>query len=374
MMLEKKNVIFFVSVADDRRGVDLIAETIEKDYPEYLPMVFDESAYADDKTHKFSVALDRAFQKVFPKKYDEHKRKSSEKRETANSTFRKKRSVEYKRIHSIIQRFDPVTVVATTPKLLNLCVLANKKRKKQTKVVGLCQGFSADITFYSKNANGYIVDNADVKKSLIGRGAQARSVLVLGSPCVTEKYDFEKVFAAKREMGLNDKPTIYLSGGIFGDDKVRKVLELILDQGDYINTVVFCGENEDLFSYVSQRVEKAKAQNVKVIMSGEMEHIAYLSSDIVVTTYDPTLIASSMVRRVPTVLFAPKTRQEESDFSYLGQRRAAFYAEDLNKIIIDIYKIIQTDVARFYRMSDDTGLKVDRLTAAANALTDFVSE
>ena len=31
MMLEKKNVIFFVSVADDRRGVDLIAETIEKD-------------------------------------------------------------------------------------------------------------------------------------------------------------------------------------------------------------------------------------------------------------------------------------------------------------------------------------------------------
>lgn len=67
MMLEKKNVIFFVSVADDRRGVDLIAETIEKDYPEYLPMVFDESAYADDKTHKFSVALDRAFQKVFRK-------------------------------------------------------------------------------------------------------------------------------------------------------------------------------------------------------------------------------------------------------------------------------------------------------------------
>ena len=175
-------------------------------------------------------------------------------------------------------------------------------------------------------------------------------------------------------MGLNDKPTIYLSGGIFGDDKVRKVLELILDQGDYINTVVFCGENEDLFSYVSQRVEKAKAQNVKVIMSGEMEHIAYLASDIVVTTYNPTLIASSMVRRVPTVLFAPKTRQEESDFSYLGQRRAAFYAEDMNKIIIDIYKIIQTDVARFYRMSDDTGLKVDRLTAAANALTDFVSE
>ena len=46
----------------------------------------------------------------------------------------------------------------------------------------------------------------------------------------------------------------------------------------------------------------------------------------------------------------------------------------LNKIIIDIYKIIQTDVARFYRMSDDTGLKVDRLTAAANALTDFISE
>ena len=44
MMLEKKNIIFFVSVADDRRGVDLIAETIEKDYPEYLPMVFDESA------------------------------------------------------------------------------------------------------------------------------------------------------------------------------------------------------------------------------------------------------------------------------------------------------------------------------------------
>ena len=374
MMLEKKNVIFFVSVADDRRGVDLIAETIEKDYPEYLPMVFDESAYADDRTHKFAAALDRAFQKVFPKKYDEQKRKSSEKRETANSTLRKKRSVEYKRIHSIIQRFDPVTVVATTPKLLNLCVLANKKRKKQTKVVGLCQGFSADTTFYSKHADGYIVDNADVKKSLIGRGAQARSVLVLGSPCTTEKYDFEKVFAAKREMGLNDKPTIYLSGGIFGDDKVKKVLELILDQGDYINTVVFCGENEDLFSYVSQRVEKAKAQNVKVIMSGEMEHTAYLASDIVVTTYNPTLIASSMVRRVPTVLFAPKTRQEESDFSYLGQRRAAFYAEDLNKIIIDIYKIIQTDVARFYRMSDDTGLKVDRLTAAANALTDFISE
>lgn len=374
MMFEKKNVVFFVSVADDRRGVDLIAKTIEQNYPDYLPMIFDESAYADDRTHKFSAYLDRLFQKIFPKRYDEQKRKSSEKRETANAVLRKKRSVEYKRIYSIIQRFDPATVVATTPKLLNLCALANKKRKKQTKVFGLCQGFSGDTTFYSKMADGYVVDNADVKKSLIGRGAQARSVLVLGSPCVEEKYDFEKVFEAKREMGLNDKPTLYLSGGIFGDEKVKNVLELILDQGDYVNTIVFCGENEELFSYVKQRAEKAKVQNVKAIMSGEMEHTAYIASDIVVTTYDPTLIASSMVRRVPTVLFAPKTRQEEADFAYLGQKRAAFYAEDFNKIIIDVYKIIQTDVARFYRMGDDIGTKSDRLTAIANALTNCVLE
>ncbi len=363
MMLEKKNVVFLVSSADDRRGVDLLVKTLEAEHPECLPLVFDESTYADSRSSRLKANVNKLLK---PLGLGESVH-SSEKKPSGDGKV-KHRSAEFKKIYSIIIRFDPVCVVATNAKLLDLAVAANKKRKKRAKIVGLYGGFTYNGRFYNKHADAYIVDNSDVKRSLLGRGAQARSVLVAGVPCVEEKYDFEKVFEAKREMVLNDKPTVYLSGGVFGNDQIKEVLKLLLDQGDYINVVAYCGENEQLYTRVCEETAKVGAENVKVIMSGEMEHVAELASDIVICTYDSKLIASSVFRRVPVIVFGPKSAEEQADFEYLSQKRTVFYAENFNKVIIDLYKIIQTDVARFYRTSDDLVEKEPRLRVSADMI------
>lgn len=373
----KNNILIITSIAHERAGVEAVKKQIEKNYMNFNVIVIDEEQYGNKRAAvRRGKSHERMVQSI-PTLY-RHFRSAKTKMTIKTPTGDKRRAAakklrgEPRRIYNAILRFTPDIILVTTPKLMHDTVFAKRMTHYKYPVVGLCERYTFDKSFYNSRADGYIVENIDMKNQLTAMGYSSSRVYVLGFPIKEKTPDVDVIVKKKERLGLNLNPTVYLSGGEIGSKELFPVYELLLDQGSMINIIVNCGRNENLYSMMLSRAEKRGAENVKVYLNTDNDiEDTLAATDCLITIYDSALIYRAFLLGIPVIAYAPDNNIERADLSYLDEKGLIYYASDYNYVIIGMCDIIQNNLGK--KLSETAAVRThpDSLDDICATITSF---
>jgi UDP-N-acetylglucosamine:LPS N-acetylglucosamine transferase len=245
------------------------------------------------------------------------------------------------RIYNAVLRFKPESIVCLSAHALSAALDAKKKTGFETPILALMNSFSLDKEFLDISADAYIVENLAVKAELERSGIPARAVAALGFPVEAAKISAERKAALKYELGLLSAPAVFLNCP--KTKNACKVLDMLLDQGDIINLVVYYDDGE-ISEDIKKMVKKKGSDNVK-LFDKEKSVDEYLAAcDIVVTGYDPVLLYKSLELSQSVILLKSKGETAEQDYEYFKSQGLAFCVDDVIEVVTGIYKILQTEL------------------------------
>lgn len=250
-----------------------------------------------------------------------------------------------RKIHNAVLRFEPESIVCLTPFDLDLVLKARKHGGFKTNVVAVCSSFTLDPTFFDLGVDAYVVENADVKKDMVALGYPESKVFVCGFPVGMTLPENEELALLRTALGLPMSPSVYLSGGVHGSTDLADVCNMVIDQGEVVNVVVPSILDDNLTKKMRKSADLKKSAGCKFLTAGENAGNYFLSSDLVMTTYDTTLIYKAVKLHKPVVLFGMSTALEKNDAEYLESKGLVFYARTNPESICCLYDYLENKLS-----------------------------
>ena len=333
-MTQYKNIPYIL-VVNSKEDKNILAGQLKKYFDEtksHYVVVMDESGYG--KTIKDFEWISKLFFKLPTfNKLKKQSRKAEPKKSKGMS----------KRIANACMRFDPVAVVCPTAYSLLAAVESKKQNEFDAPIVSVIPDFTYDKNLSDSAVDYYIVENGQLKDSLVGGGIPASCVLELGVPVSGYKISHDEKQQLKEKLGLKDTPTVFVCA-VEGKESVE-ALDMLFDQGDIINVVVYV-ENKKLQNKLRKKVEIKGADNVQIFDKLSLYNDYLSASDILITNYDAATIAKAFASFKAVIAFAPKSDVQKADVEYLTQNELIAYAPTPADVIIKLYDLLQTDLQK----------------------------
>ena len=348
-MTQYKNIPYIL-VVNSKEDKNILAGQLKKYFDEtksHYVVVMDESGYG--KTIKDFEWISKLFFKLPTfNKLKKQSRKAEPKKSKGMS----------KRIANACMRFDPVAVVCPTAYSLLAAVESKKQNEFDAPIVSVIPDFTYDKNLSDSAVDYYIVENGQLKDSLVGGGIPASCVLELGVPVSGYKISHDEKQQLKEKLGLKDTPTVFVCA-VEGKESVE-ALDMLFDQGDIINVVVYV-ENKKLQNKLRKMVELKGADNVQLFDKLSLYNDYLSASDILITNYDAATIAKAFASFKAVIAFAPKSDVQKADVEYLTQNELIAYAPTPADVIIKLYDLLQTDLQKKLVENISKRIKPDQL-------------
>lgn len=348
-MTQYKNIPYIL-VVNSKEDKNILAGQLKKYFDEtksHYVVVMDESGYG--KTIKDFKWISKLFFKLPTfNKLKKQSRKAEPKKSKGMS----------KRIANACMRFDPVAVVCPTAYSLLAAVESKKQNEFDAPIVSVIPDFTYDKNLSDYAVDYYIVENGQLKDSLVGGGIPASCVLELGVPVSGYKISHDEKQQLKEKLGLKDTPTVFVCA-VEGKESVE-ALDMLFDQGDIINVVVYV-ENKKLQNKLRKKVELKGADNVQLFDKLSLYNDYLSASDILITNYDAATIAKAFASFKAVIAFAPKSDVQKADVEYLTQNELIAYAPTPADVIIKLYDLLQTDLQKKLVENISKRIKPDQL-------------
>lgn len=348
-MTQYKNIPYIL-VVNSKEDKNILAGQLKKYFDEtksHYVVVMDESGYG--KTIKDFKWISKLFFKLPTfNKLKKQSRKAEPKKSKGMS----------KRIANACMRFDPVAVVCPTAYSLLAAVESKKQNEFDAPIVSVIPDFTYDKNLSDSAVDYYIVENGQLKDSLVVGGIPASCVLELGVPVSGYKVSHDEKQQLKEKLGLKDTPTVFVCA-VEGKESVE-ALDMLFDQGDIINVVVYV-ENKKLQNKLRKKVELKGADNVQLFDKLSLYNDYLSVSDILITNYDAATIAKAFASFKAVIAFAPKSDVQKADVEYLTQNELIAYAPTPADVIIKLYDLLQTDLQKKLVENISKRIKPDQL-------------
>ena len=222
---------------------------------------------------------------------------------------------EVNRIVNIIKRFDPVIMICTTPYALRMALMAKKIVGKPVHVIGAVTDFALDPAFVQFGADGYFVENPEVKRNLIHYGIEGERVAVIGMPTLMSENDMT-VEDKKRALGIsNDQPVVVVYGGVYGTDTLRDdILTLMRNRKGY--NLILITPNKIARRYYMEQPDFAAG----ISFHDKLDESILDVADILVTLPNSKAVFGAFMRGVSVVVASSVTNLEHDVRRYLVKR------------------------------------------------------
>lgn len=273
------------------------------------------------------------------------------------------------RIRNMVKRFNPEYILCLTPYAQHCATEAKRKAKFSTQIIYMMLSFTVDKRAFDSNTNVFIVENADVKADLVRNGIRSKDIMTMGMPFETFKPDRADISAIKQEYGLPKAKTVFVN---VADKKRRdEIYSLLLDQGGFINIVVYCQEVKDIAEMRASAVRVPETTVVFVPNADSFD--SYLSvCDIAVTEYDASTIYKCFKLGVPSIVFG-EGMHTTNEITYLVSHGLCLRAKDNLEIVGLVYKLLQTDSAREISLNSEKWVEFSSLENIANFLVSYIA-
>lgn len=370
--MERRPVILILTSSGEYGNVSSVVTEAVRGEGSHNVVVLDEGKY-DSRTG--ISALDRLMQVN-----DEYKL-VADKRMTAGEAFRydrassggghKKLSRRNRRIANAVKRYRPEFILALTPYACAVAAEARRKTGFFTDIVYVMNGFVVHGEGAVHDADCYIVENSEMKESLTQRGVPSRKVMVMGLPFDAVELTPIEREARKQELGLPKTPTVFLNARKKEDSE--ELLGLLTDQGSILNTVCYTRDVRDVASLRAVADADGGCGGV-IVLTKEDLFEEYLSvSDIVVTSYDPSVLYKCF-KTGKSVIVAERTgSKHDADLDYLTAQGLILRASHNIDTVALIYKLMQTDTAAQFAEKGEQRTEMFSLSNLAGYLTGYIS-
>lgn len=370
--MERRPVILIMTSSSEYGRVSsVVADAIRREGTHNV-VVLDEGRY-DSRTGIYGI--DRLMQVG-----DEYKL-VADKRMTAGEALRYDRATNggkrqrlsrrNRRIANAVKRYRPEFILAVTPYACAVAAEARRKTGFNTDIICITSGFAVHGTGSVHDADCYIVENSEMKEAIVRCGVPSRKVMVMGLPFDAPELTPIEREAKKQELGLPKTPTVFLNAEKNSDSV--ELLGLLTDQGNILNTVCFTRDVRNVAPLRAVADADGGGGGVIVLTKEELFD-EYLSvSDIVVTSYDPSVLYKCFKSGKAAVIAERTGGKHEEDISYLAAQGLVLRAEHNIDTVALIYKLMQTDTAAQFAEKGEQRTEMFSLSNLAGYLTGYIS-
>ena len=320
-----KHVVILYDKDRDDKVAEALRFYIEHEFEPCDVVLIDNVAYTNrlvDVTttavQRFAVRHARGMLKAASERSEKRNlQRIMEQNKDRNSTTGedRKHKSEVTRIVNILKRLDPVVMICTTPYALRMSLMAKKIVGKPVHVIGAVTDFALDPAFVQFGADGYFVENPEVKQKLIHYGIEGERISVIGMPSLMSENEMS-VADKKKALGVsNDLPVVVVDGGPYGTDTIREdIVTLMRNRKDY-NLIIITSNKATKRYYMEQPDFSAG-----ITFGDKLDDNILDIADILVTVPSSKNVFGAFMRGVSVVVAKSVTSLEHDVRRYLVKR------------------------------------------------------
>lgn len=265
-----------------------------------------------------------------------------------------------------ISRQNPDIVIPTHP--LAAVLMSEYKRKKfvTTKTVGIVTDFCILPYWDMADMDYYITANELVKNLLVKKGIPEEKVLPYGIP-VDMKFSVKKDKAeARKEIGIDDKKTVFIITGSMGFGNTEKYIKALDDLDEDFQIVSVCGNNSHMKSRIDRMYTRKKIYNFGFVNNVDTIMDA---SDIIITKPGGLTVSEAISKKIPIILVDPIPGQEDRNRDFLINASLAVGVSQIAPVDEVLYNLMECEerINQIKRMQSILGRP-----NAAKELGDFI--
>jgi processive 1,2-diacylglycerol beta-glucosyltransferase len=212
--------------------------------------------------------------------------------------------------------------------------------------------YAAHAFWAYRDVDRYFVAMDETRRQLIERGVPDVIITSTGIP-----VDLQVTVAKTREEQRQkhgyslDKPLIVLFGGGLDPNRVRVIIQGLINQQLRATLVLVAGRNRSLLAEVS---DLESSESLEIRKLGFIDYVDDLvvASDVVITKAGGLTVSEVLARGRPMIVIDPIPGQEESNADYLASVGAAISIRLPQHVPFAVTQLLN-DAERLTTMSHD---------------------
>jgi len=340
-----KHVVVLYDENKDEQVATALKAHIEREYDPCDVILVKSSSYTVSSIYKYKRLVNK-FKARHLRKALSHSSKQAYKRDVKriqellrtngySDVESKRKIISVYRIVNIIRRFEPLVILCTTPEALKLTLIGRTVLGQDFRAVGVITEFFLDPAFVRAGADGYLVENPDVKKHLMNSGVPEEKILVVGYPTLLQ--DVKKDVEIKRAaLGLtSDLPLVVVNGGEYDTYTLKKdIIKLMGKKNDYYLMIIT--KDKKLRKFYMNLPEFSAGVLINEDLTSDILDV----TDILVTVPSTGVIFQAFVRGIAVIVSEGVLELEKNVRDYLVKRALVIPTRTPDETLFGVYEIL----------------------------------
>ena len=228
-----------------------------------------------------------------------------------------------------ISRQEPDIVISTHPLAAVLMTTYKEKKLVNTKTIGVVTDFCILPYWDMADMDYYTTANELVKNQLIKKGIPADKILPFGIP-IEMKFSLSKdKHEARRELGMEDKTTIFIMTGSMGFGNTEGYISALDNMKEDFQIISVCGNNKHMKNRIDMLNTRKNLYNFGFVSNVDLLMDA---SDFIITKPGGLSVSETLSKNIPMILVNPIPGQEDRNREFLINSGVAVGASKISPI------------------------------------------
>jgi processive 1,2-diacylglycerol beta-glucosyltransferase len=223
-----------------------------------------------------------------------------------------------KEYDEMIEAAAPDAIICTMQLPLQLLTYRKQAGRLARPIYVVVTDFMAHSTWFAPDVSGYFVPSPLTRRSMIQRGVPPAHIHITGIPVTLEVTKEKPAAQVRTRHGIAaDRPLIALFGGGLDVERVRLIVEQLLESQFPATLAVVAGRNERLEAALEQLSDGPQIRLHKLGMIDFVDDLV-AASDLVITKAGGLIVSEVLARGTPMVIIDPILGQEEWNADYIA--------------------------------------------------------
>lgn len=213
-----------------------------------------------------------------------------------------------------ISKQEPDVVISTHPLAAVLMTTYKEKKLVNTKTIGVVTDFCILPYWDMADMDFYTTANELIKNQLIKKGIPEEKIVPLGIPIDMKFSDSKDKSQARKELGIEDKTTIFIMTGSMGFGNTENYILSLDGMKDDFQIISVCGNNKHMKNRIDLLNTRKKIYNYGFVTNVETMMDA---SDFIITKPGGLSVSEALAKNLPMILVNPIPGQEDRNKEFL---------------------------------------------------------
>lgn len=252
-----------------------------------------------------------------------------------------------------LSEYQPDVVLATFPTPAGVVSYLKQQGRTNVPLATVITDHAIHSQWIHPLTDMYFVGSEHVRKGLIARGIDSRTIRITGIPVRPSFLESLDKDALRTKYGVSkDVPTVLVMGGAYGVmGDLLQICEELFQYPYPVQVIVVTGRNLRLKAQLDNAVKRA-TRPVSVFGFVSEVHELMSISDLVLTKAGGLTISEALAMQLPMLLYRPIPGQEVQNADFLVNQGVAVLAHSRREVSLQLLELLVNDPHRLVAMRE----------------------